>query len=221
MEKIRVLIASDYRSTRTGLRKMLGSVPDFDVIGEAESVPQVGDAYREFSPDIVLLEVSAPGPLGLRATAQLLQDFPTARLVLLTTNENLSYVRSIMASGALGYVLKRATEAEMYLALKTAFRGRRYLDPRLSDSLYEVLLGKSLSPTESPYPKLSRRELEVLGAIAQGFTRQEIARSLKLSVKTVETYRARIYEKLGFKSRSDLVHYALALGLMDGAGSGA
>jgi len=221
MEKIRVLIASDYRITRTGLRQMLTSVPDFEVTGDAESVIQVSAAYREFSPDIVLLEVTAPGPLGLRATAQLLQDFPTARLVLLTTNENLSYVRSIMASGALGYVLKRATETEMYLALRTAFRGRRYLDPRLSDSLYEVLLGKSLSPTDSPYPKLSRRELDVLGAIAQGFTRQEIAKSMKISVKTVETYRSRIYEKLGFKSRADLVHYAMALGLLNGAGSAA
>ena len=212
MTPVRVLIASDYEIVRSGLRQLLKAAEMIDVVGQTETGTLV-EAVPDLSPDVVLLEVSRPAS-GLPAVARLRKKLPQARILVLSTNVNAAFVRAMLASGAVAYVLKDALESELYQALRLAADGHRYLDPRLSDSLSDLLLGTSGEGIGRPHTKrLSRREAEVLRAIVQGFTGREIANQYGLSEKTVQTYRARIYEKLELRSRADLVHYALAHGL--------
>jgi two-component system response regulator NreC len=214
MDKIRLLIVSDYRLTRTGLRQMLNLVPDFEVVAELDNPGQAKEAAQRSGAEVIVLEITIPGPHGLRTSAKLVEEIGNARVVAISSNENITYVRSLLTAGVLGYVLRKATEAELFLAIRNAHQGRRYIDPRLSDSLADVLLGKGGGSTRGREGRLSNRELQVLRAIARGFTSQEVAHQLQLSTKTVETYRARIYDKLGLKTRADLVHYAIAVGLL-------
>ncbi len=215
MDKIHVLIVSDYRLTRTGLRQMLSQVPDFEVVAETDNPGQAIDTAERSSAEVILLEITVPGPHGLRTAAKLVEQVGHARVVAISSNENITYIRSTLNAGVLGYVLRKASDAELFLAIRSAYQGRRFIDPRLSDSLADVLLGKVGSPATGAQGRLSKRELQVLRAIARGFTSHEVAEQLQLSTKTVETYRSRIYEKLGLKTRADLVHYAIAVGLME------
>jgi len=132
------------------------------------------------------------------------------RILVVSTNENAAYVRAIFATGVLGYILKSAAQFELVQALKQVNRGRRFIDPRLDDSLSEYLLSPIATQATKPIKHLSRRESEVLRAIALGFTTAEISKDLKVSPKTVQTYRERIYKKLALRTRADLVHYAIA-----------
>lgn len=213
MDKIRLLLVSDYRLTRTGLRQMLNQVPDFEVVAETDNPGQVRESLQRSTPDVIVLEITIPGPHGLRTAAKLAQE--TGRVVVISSNENITYVRSMLNAGVLGYVLRKASDTELFLAVRNAQQGRRYIDPRLSDSLADVLLGRNSGSARGNEGRLSNRELQVLRAIARGFTSQEVAQQLKLSTKTVETYRSRIYDKLGLKTRADLVHYAIAVGLLE------
>lgn len=215
MDKTRLLIVSDYRLTRTGLRQMLNSVPDFEVVAELDSPGQVKETGERVFADVIVLEITIPGPHGLRTAAKLAEEMSSARVVVISSNENITYVRSMLTAGVLGYVLRKASETELFLAIRNAQQGRRYIDPRLSDSLADVLLGKHNGSVRGREGRLSSRELQVLRAIARGFTSQEVAQQLQLSTKTVETYRSRIYDKLGLKTRADLVHYAIAVGLLE------
>lgn len=214
MDKIRLLIVSDYRLTRTGLRQMLNSVPDFEVVAETDNPGQVIEVTQRSPADVIVFEITVPGPHGLRTAAKLLEETANRRIVVISSNENITYVRSMLSSGVLGYVLRKASDTELYLAIRNAHQGRRFIDPRLSDSVADVLMGKAKNARGNE-GRLSNRELQVLRAIARGFTSQEVAKQLQLSTKTVETYRARIYDKLGLKTRADLVHYAIAVGLME------
>lgn len=215
MDKIRLLIVSDYRLTRTGLRQMLSQTGDFEVVAEADSPLEAQDISGRCPNDVILFEITVPGPHGLRTAAKFVQENPNARVVVISSNENITYVRSMLNSGVLGYVLRKASETELFLAVRNACQGRRYIDPRLSDSLTDVLLGRATGRARGNEGRLSARELQVLRAIARGFTSQEVAQQLELSTKTVETYRSRVYDKLGLKTRADLVHYAIAVGLLE------
>jgi len=215
MDKIRLLLVSDYRLTRTGLRQMLSQVPDFEVVAETDNPGQVKEVLQRAASDVIVLEITIPGPHGLRTAAKLAQEMGTTRVVVISSNENITYVRSMLNAGVLGYVLRKASDTELFLAIRNAYQGRRYIDPRLSDSLADVLLGRSSGNARGNEGRLSNRELQVLRAIARGFTSQEVAQQLQLSTKTVETYRSRIYDKLGLKTRADLVHYAIAVGLLE------
>ena len=212
MKKVRVLLASDYALPRIALRKLLEPENDIDIVGESHEIENVTRELTEVRPDVVFMEIAVPGPHGLRSTTRIVQKFPEARVIVLTNNTNAGYVRSMLAAGAYGYVLKQSTDVEMLLAIRAVARGRRYLDPNLSDAITQVVLGAA--ERESSGTKLSDRELQVLKRIARGFTNQEIAHELQLSTKTVETYRARIYYKLKLRSRAELVEYAFAVGLL-------
>jgi two-component system response regulator NreC len=214
MDKIRLLLVSDYRLTRTGLRQLLRLAEDFEVAAETDNPVEVKQICGRSACHVILLEITIPGPHGLRTAAKLVQENPGAQVVVISSNENLTYVRSMLNSGVLGYVLRKASETELFLAIRNAHQGRRYIDPRLSDSLTDVLLGRS-SGHGRVGERLSNRELQVLRAIVRGFTSQEVAQQLELSTKTVETYRSRIYEKLRLKTRADLVHYAMSVGLLE------
>ncbi len=214
MDKLRILISSDYRLTLTGIRRLINAAPDLVVVGEAEGLQQTLDAYAQEAVDAMVLETSVPGPSTLRLAGKLMRALPQARVVVLSTNQNLAFVRSMLSVGVLGYLLKSAAEDELYQAIRTVALGRRFLDPRLGEAIAALALPVEARPAGGKVA-LSERERQVLSGIARGFTRQEIARTLNVSVKTVETYRARIRKKLELQSRAELVQYALASGLLD------
>ncbi|HKW24781.1 MAG TPA: response regulator transcription factor [Terriglobales bacterium] len=215
MDKIRLLLVSDYRLTRTGLRQMLVPVSDFEVAAETDNPGQATEIAQRTGVNVIILEITIPGPHGLRIAAQMVEEVPGGRVVVISSNENITYVRSMLTAGVLGYVLRKASDTELFLAIRNAYQGRRFIDPRLSDSLADVLLNKARGNNRASEGRLSQRELQVLRAITRGFTSQEVAQQLQLSTKTVETYRSRIYDKLGLKTRADLVHYAIAVGLLE------
>jgi DNA-binding NarL/FixJ family response regulator len=215
MPKIRLLIASQHPIVRTGLGKLLNGVGDFEVVGEVD-LSDVVKAAREFSPGVFLVELTEAGLAGLQAIAGLMRADPAAAVVVLSSNENPSYVRSMLAIGVRAYVLRSASTAELCEAIRAAHRARRYLDPRLSDSITDMLLGRRTGAIRKPQAKrLSEREAQVLRGIAQGLTAKVIAGKLGVSERTIQTYRERISNKLELRTRADLVHYAIAHGMFD------
>lgn len=216
----RVLIASDHPLTRTGLRQTLQSAPGFEVVAEADAPGPVGELCRRFSAHVVVFEINVPGVSGLRTAAAVAKAALPARTVAVASNENVYYVRSLLAAGVTGYVLRKATHEELFVAVHHARSGQHYIDSRLRDGMGETLLrGKAAEKLSGP-GGLSRRETQVLRAVARGFTSSEIGRQLQLSAKTVETYRGRICEKLGLRTRADLFQYAMAAGMLEEGGSG-
>ena len=213
--RTRVLIASDHPLSRTALRHLLKSASDLEIVAEADAPGPVAELCRKFAPEVVVFEITVPGMSGLRTTASLVQAALPARTVVVANNENVHYVRSLLATGVVGYILRKAGQEELLLAIRHGASGRRYIDPRLSDGMADVLLHGAEGGISRNSRGLSRREAQVLRAVACGFTSSEIGRQLELSSKTVETYRSRIYEKLGLRTRADLVHYAMALGLLE------
>jgi two-component system response regulator NreC len=215
MHKIRLLIASAHVIVRTALGTLLKAVRDFDVVGEMD-LSHLVKTPEQLSPDVFLIELTETGLRGLRLAASLMRAAPQAAVVILTSNENPSYVKSILATGVRGYVLRSARNDELYEAIRIVYRGRRYIDPRLSDSITEMLLGRAGAMMHKPkVTRLSSRESQVLREIAIGFTSKSIAKRLGVSAKTIQTYRARIYDKLELRTRADLVHYAIAHGILD------
>lgn len=215
MSKIRVLIASKQPIVRTGLGKLLSGIRDFEVVAEVD-LSGIVKAAVERSPDVLLLELTEVGLVGLHTAAALMRAKTTAAVVILSSNENSSYVRSLLALGVRAYVMRSASNSELYEAIRTVHRGGRYLDPRLGDSLTDMLVGGKTAPIPKPKRNLlSRRECQVLRGVAQGFTTKAIAAKLGVSERTIQTYRQRIYEKLDLRTRADLVHYAIALGLLN------
>ncbi len=217
MERIRVLLADDHAVLRAGLRMLLDAQPDMEVVGEAADGEAAVSQARELRPDVLLLDLTMPGAGGLPAIERVRAVAPQTRVLVLTMHEAPAYVRSALAAGAAGYVRKSAADAALLSAIRAVHRGRRPIDPDLVPIPPEP--GRARQPGAGR-PRasgvagfLSPREREVLALIARGHTNQQIADRLALSVKTVETYRARLVEKLGLKSRADLVRYALDSGL--------
>lgn len=208
---IQILIASDYRLTLSGLRHLLTQMADFAVVAETDLLPDVAEMQQKYRPDATLL---VPGTEDRSYPARLAKAAPGAHIVLISSNENLGYVRFMLNAGVLGYVLRKASDTELFVALRNASEGRRFIDPRLSDSVADELLGKARGERCLREGHLSSRELQVLRAIARGFTAREIATQLNLSSKTIETYRCRVYEKLNLSTRADLFSYAQASGLL-------
>ena len=215
MAKIRLLIASEHPIVRTALGKLLNGVRDFEVVVEVDR-SDIIKAALELYPDVFLVELTEAGLAGLQVIATLMRAVPTAAVAVLSSNENPSYVRSMLAIGVKAYVVRSATNSELYEAIRTVHRGKRYLDPRLSDSITDMLVGKKTAAIHKPQIKrLSRREAQVLRGVAQGFTAKAIAIKLGVSERTIQTYRERIYEKLELRTRADLVHYAIAHGMLN------
>lgn len=215
MPKIRLLIASQHPIVRTGLGMLLNGVRDFEVVADVD-LSQIVKASLELSPEIVLVELAEAGLGGLQAIAALMRAASNAAVAVLSSNENPSYVRSMLALGIRAYVLRSASNSELYEAIRVVHRGRRYIDPRLSDSITDMLLGRKTAAIRKPRAKpLSGREAQVLRGVAQGFTTKAIAEKLGVSEKTIQTYRERIYNKLELRTRADLVHYAIAHGMLN------
>lgn len=210
MNSIRLLIASDYAMTRDGLRALLGRAADLEIVGEATRVADAAAILATLHPDIVLVEVSAPGSNALRSISTLVNSANSSRVVLVTNIDDPSYVRATLALGVFGYVLTQSPTEQLINAIVKVADNHRFLDPLLSDGIAELFGRKGALQA----PHLSHREEEVLKGIARGLSSRQLALALSLSTKTVETYRSRLYQKLHLHSRSELVNYAIALGLL-------
>ena len=215
MASIRVLIADDHAVLRAGLRMLIGAQPDLEVVGEAADGDAALRKALETRPDVVLMDITMPGSGGLKAIERIREECPKTRVLVLTMHDVPAYLRSALAAGASGYVVKSAADSELLSAIRSVHRGRTVLDPALAATVVQSALGKRAVGSQAGVPvnPLSPREREVLDLVAQGYTNQQIADRLGLSIKTVETYRTRLVEKLGLRSRADLVRYALDSGL--------
>jgi DNA-binding NarL/FixJ family response regulator len=209
---IRVLVVDDHAVVRSGLKMLLDAQPDIEVVGEAGSADRAVFETMELKPDIVLMDVVMPEKSGIEAIPTVLQQGDGAKVVVLSMQDDPRYVREAFAAGASGYVLKEAVDAELVAAIREVAEGRRYVDPSLGVRLLEAEAEERRRAEEDP---LSEREREVLRLLALGHTNQEIAGMLYISVRTAETHRAHIMQKLRLSSRAELVRYALAEGLLE------
>jgi len=217
MRKIRVLLVDDHAVLRAGLRLLIDGQPDMAVVGEAGDGQEGVWLAGELRPDVVLMDIAMPGMDGIQAMGLLKEKVPESRVLFLSMYQDEEYLRKVLAAGAAGYILKRAAGPELLAAIRAVDRGDVYLDPALTRMLVEEYLERGLAeePQEEPPPvSLTPRELEVLRLVAQGHTNREIAEILVVSVKTVETHKANIMEKLGLRTRAELVRYALRRGLL-------
>jgi len=212
MEKIRVLLADDHAVLRTGLKMFINTQEDMLCVGEAKNGRSALEIALQQKPDVILLDLSMPELSGLDVLPKLKAQLPEMRILILTMYTDESHFRQAMAAGAAGYVLKKAADQELLSAIRATMRGEVYIHPAMTKSLLNQMLperGSAETPSEEI---LSKREREVLKGVARGHTNQEIADRLSLSVKTVETYRARAMTKLKLKTRAALVRYALKQG---------
>ena len=210
-----ILLADDHAVLRAGLRLLLDAQADMKVIGEANNGSEALALAARLQPDLILLDLTMPGLSGMEALPALRKAAPSARVLILTMHDDVGYLRQALQRGASGYVLKKAADSELISAVRAVMRGEVHLHPSLTKSLLEDLLPNSSEAVPAdPWEELSEREQEVLTLVALGHTSAEIAQRLSLSVKTVETYRARGMEKLGLRSRAALVQFAMAHGLL-------
>jgi len=208
----RILLADDHTLVRDGLRRVIEAEADFHVVGEAANVAATIAEVAALRPDVLVLDVSMPGGGGIAALGEIRKASAATRILVLTMHEDPEYLRIALTSGASGFLVKHAAGRELVAAIHALLEGRTYVDP--------VLAGVALQPPPAPasqetgHERLSPRETQVLRDLALGFTNKEVAERLAVSVKSVETYRARLFEKLGLERRADLVRYAIAHNLM-------
>jgi DNA-binding NarL/FixJ family response regulator len=214
MKKLRILLADDHRMIREGLRLVIDAQPDLKVVGEAADGEEVLRQARLLTPDLVVMDLSMPGCNGLEATTRLKAEFPAIRILILTANEDEQYLRELCKAGAAGYLLKRSAADELVKAIGNVARGGLHFESSLAARL---LLNQARSETakSDSDEALSPRERDVLRLLAWGHSNKEIAGALGLSVKTVETYKVRIATKLGLRSRTEMVRFALRQGWLD------
>ena len=215
-ERIRVLIADDHAILRTGLRMLINAQPDMTVLAEAQDGREAIRKAQESSPDVVILDITMPNLGGLNAISEIVKISDTIRVLLLSMHEEPAYVRTALTAGASGYVLKKSVDADLLSAIRAVHKGRTYVDSELANSLVRHAFPEHRLSATDPDQKrtLSERELEVLKLVAEGFSSREIAERIYVSTKSVETYRGRFAEKLGLRSRADVVRYALEMGLL-------
>jgi two-component system, NarL family, response regulator NreC len=209
---VRVLIVDDHAVLRTGIRLMLAREPDLEPVGEAGSGREAIFESRSLKPDVILIDVVMPDGNGLEVIPTLLKERPETKILVLSMQDDPRYVREAFAAGASGYVLKEAADVEVVAAVREVARGGRYVHPELGARLIAADADAARKAEEDP---LSDREREVLRLLALGHTNQEIAKQLFISVRTAETHRAHIMQKLGLSTRAELVRHALAQGLLD------
>src|SRR5579862_2223006 len=212
VDKIRVLIVDDHAVVRSGIRLLLSREPDIEPVGEAGTGREAVFEARTLKPNVILMDIVMPDQTGLEALPTLLHENPEVKVLLLSMQDDPRYVREAFAAGASGYVLKEAADAEVVNAVREVAHGGRYVNPELGARLVAAEAEAQRRAEEDP---LSEREREVLRLLALGHTNQEIARQLYISVRTAETHRAHIMQKLRLASRADLVRYALAEGLLE------
>jgi DNA-binding NarL/FixJ family response regulator len=215
-QKLKVLLADDHKLLRSGLKLLLQRNPDFAVVGEAADGEQTLQLFQQLEPDLLLLDLSMPKMDGLDCLREIKSRWPGAKVIVLTMHEDENYIKQAMQAGAAAYVHKSAADTDLFKAIEAVQAGQLYLSQQNSNLLLNVLLKQDPVPVDNqaPYVLLSPREREVLRLIAHGYSMAEVAERLSLSIKTVDTYKTRLMEKLGTTRKSELVSYALKYGLL-------
>jgi two-component system, NarL family, response regulator NreC len=208
---ITVVLVDDHAVVRSGLRLLLDAQDDIDVVGEAGNAKDAVFRARALKPDVILLDIVMPGESGIEALPKLLKEAPGTRVLVLSMQDDPSYVREAFAAGASGYVLKEAVDEEVVSAVREIASGGSYVHPALGARMIAAEAEERAAAEADP---LSEREREILRLLALGHTNQEIARQLYISVRTAESHRAHIMQKLRLSTRAELVRYALVHGLL-------
>lgn len=214
---IRVLIADDHAVLRSGLRMLLDAQPGIEVVGEASDGVEAVSKTTELTPDVVLLDITMPAMSGIDVIRTIKSRMPSIATLILTMHEDEGYLLEALKAGASGYIPKKAADTELITAIKAVHSGEVFIYSSLTKALVKEMIHGGMPKREEEsisHERLSQREVEVLSLVAQGYTNQQIASQLYLSVKTVETYKARVMEKLSLHSRAELVRYALQHGLL-------
>ena len=212
MGKLKIFLADDHKVMRDGLKVLINAQADMEVIGEAGDGLAAWRQAKESAPDVVVMDVSMPQMGGARATERIKLECPQVKVIALSAHEDRSYVSQLLEAGASGYMLKVAASEDLINAIRVVAAGGIYLDPAVADKILESYRRGKSPKGESQGVRLAQREEEVLRLIAEGYINKEIAARLSISVKTVETHKARAMEKLGLRSRAAIVRYALDQG---------
>jgi len=216
---IRVLIADDHAVLRAGLKLLINAQADMKVVGEVGDGPATIDSAQATAPHVVLLDLSMPGSRFTQTIEQLVRVAPSSRVLVLTMHDDPAYLQAALQAGASGYIVKKAADIELLTAIRAVYHGRTFVDltrPGEEARGHEVRRVSRESPAAGHPSVLSQREAEVLRLLAQGHTNQEAADHLAVSVKTVETHRKRLSDKLGLRSRAQLFRFAVEVGLLEG-----
>lgn len=212
MKHARILLADDHALLRQGIKHLIDAEPDMEVVGEAADGSEVLPLVAKLKPDLVVMDLSMSEMGGAQATREVKRRNESCKILVLTMHEDRNYLREVLEAGALGYMLKRAGADELIQAIRATARGTVFIDSRLASKLLNVIVDDDATGRESRTgaPALTQREHEVMRHIAEGFSNKEIAAALKISVKTVETHKARGMQKLGISSRVEIVRVARA-----------
>ncbi len=214
--KLRILIVDDHQIIRDGLKGLINAEADMEVVGEAGDGQMAWQQAKELQPDVVLMDVSMPKLNGAKATERLKKDRPETKVLALTAHEDKGYIGQMLQAGASGYVLKIAAAEELIKAIRVVVGGGAYLDPAVADKVVSNYIRQKSTKQSARSGALTGREEEVLRLVAQGYINKEIAASLDISVKTVESHKTNFMEKLGLHSRAEIVRYALGQGWLQG-----
>jgi DNA-binding NarL/FixJ family response regulator len=215
-EKIRIVLADDHPIVLDGLRNLIRAEQDFELVGEAASGLSALKIVREQRPDVAVLDISMPELNGIVLSRRLAGEMPDLRLLVLTLHEDRAYLNQALEAGVRGYVLKRSAVENLVQAIRAVMVGGLYIDPAIVGRVFESnQVNKRLAARKGVAPALTDREADVLKMAALGFTNKEIASRLDVGVKSIETYKARGLEKLGLKTRAELVRYASGQGWLD------
>jgi len=207
--KIRILVADDHTLLRNGIRALLEDEQDIVVVGEAEDGREVVRLVNQLKPNVVLMDIAMPLLNGLEATRQIKREHPEIKVLVLTMYDHEEYFREMLEAGAAGYIIKRAAANELVAAIRAVYNGEAVLSPAITRLLLEDYLSRDIHKSENDANSLSSREREVLQLIAEGKTSKEIAEILNLSVKTVQSHRTSLMQKLDLHDRGDLIKYAI------------
>lgn len=210
--RIRVLLVDDHALVRAGIRSLLEEIGGVEVVGEAGDAAAALEMLAAAQPDVVLMDIAMKGMTGLEAAARIRERQPQVRVIVLSMHSSEEYVLQALRAGAAGYLLKDAATAELELALRSVMRGESYLSPAVSKQVVDGYVQRV--GAEAPPEILTPRQREVLQLLAQGQSTKQIAFRLELSVKTVETHRSQIMERLGIRDLAGLVRYAVRVGLV-------
>ncbi|MCL4488715.1 MAG: response regulator transcription factor [Chloroflexi bacterium] len=213
MMPIRVLLADDHSLVRAGIRALLQQIAGVEVVAEAENGREALQRIKEFVPDIALLDIAMPEVDGLSALAQVANEFPSVRVIILSMHSDQEYVLRALRAGAKGYLLKGARTSELELAVPAVARGETYLSPAASIHVFDDVARRG-NGEPRPIERLTARQRQVLKLIAEGYTRKQIAQNLKISAKTVDTFRAQLMEELNIHDVAGLVRFAISEGLV-------
>ncbi len=212
METISVVLVDDHMVLREGLKALIAAQTDIVVVGEAGDAEVAWQQIEASLPDVVIMDISMPGGNGIQVTQRIKQTYPDIKVLVLSVHDDTSYLSQMLAVGASGYILKQTAADALIQAIRIVASGGLYLEPSLAEYVVRRYVRRPKAASELLGIELSEREQEVVQRVAKGYSNKEVAAQLNLSVKTVETYRARALEKLGLNGRAALVRYALERG---------